>query len=46
MLCTAKRIVSDFDKEAKIIRSKYIDAGYPKYVIENTIKNLSTKMWF
>ena len=39
----AKRIVSDFDKETKRIRSIYTDAGYPKYVIENTFKNFNKK---
>ena len=33
-----KRIASNFDDETKRIRSKYKDAGYPKHVIENTIK--------
>ena len=39
----AKRIASDFDEETKRIRSKYIDAGYPKHVFENTIKNFNKK---
>ena len=39
----AKRIASNFDNETKKIRSKYTDAGYPKYVIENTIKNVNRK---
>ena len=33
----------DFDKETKIIRSKYTDAGYPKLLIENTIRNFNRK---
>ena len=37
----AKRIASDFDKETKIIRSKYTDGGYPKHVIENSFKNFN-----
>ena len=37
----AKRIALDFDKETKIIRSKYTDAGYPKHVIENSFKNFN-----
>ena len=39
----AKRIASNFDDETKRIRSKYKDAGYPKHVIENTIKNFNRK---
>ena len=39
----AKRIASNFDDETKRIRSKYTDAGYPKHVIENTIKNFNRK---
>ena len=39
----AKRIASNFDDETKRIRSKYTDAGYPKHVIENTIKNFNIK---
>ena len=39
----AMRIALDFDKEIKRIKNKYIDTGYPKYVIENTIKNFNTK---
>ena len=39
----AKRIPSDFDKETKRIRSKYTDEGYPKRVIENTIKSFNRK---
>ena len=35
----AKIIASNFDDEAKRIRNKYTDAGNPKHVIENTIKN-------
>ena len=41
----AKRIASYFDEEAKRIRSKYADPGYPKHVIENTIKNLNRKKY-
>lgn len=37
-----KRIPSDIDKETKRVRSTYIDAGYPKYVIE-TLRNFNTK---
>ena len=37
-----KRILSDIDKETKRVRSTYIDAGYPKYVIE-TLSNFNTK---
>ena len=33
----------DFDKETKIIRSKYTDARYPKLLIENTIRNFNRK---
>ena len=39
----AKRIASNFDNETKRIRNKYRDAGYPKNVIENTIKNFNSK---
>ena len=39
----AKRRASDFDEETKKIRSKYTDAGYPKYVMENTIRNFNRK---
>ena len=39
----AKRIASNFDDETKRIRNKYTDAGYPKHVIENTIKNFNRK---
>ena len=39
----AKRIASNFDDETKRIRSKYKDAGYPKHVIQNTIKNFNGK---
>ena len=39
----AKRISSDIDKEIKRIRSKYTNAGYPKHVIENTIRNFNRK---
>ena len=42
-LYRAKRIASDFDEETKRIRSKYTDAGYPKRVIENTIRNFNRK---
>ena len=35
----AKRIASDFGEE----RGKYIDAGHPKHVIENTIKSFNRK---
>ena len=52
-LCRTKRIASDFDEETKRIRSKYTGAGYPKYVIENTIRNFTRKkddllipLWF
>ena len=38
-----KRIALNFDDETKRIRSKYKDAGYPKHVIENTIKNFNRK---
>ena len=38
----AKIIASNFD-ETKRIRNKYTDAGYQKYVIENTIKNCNRK---
>ena len=36
-----KRIASNFDDETKRIRSKYKDAGDPKHVIENTVKNFT-----
>ena len=39
----AKRIASNFDEETKKIRSKFTDAGYPKHVIENTIRNFNRK---
>ena len=39
----AKRIASNFHDETKRIRKKYTDAGYPKHVIENTIKNFNRK---
>ena len=39
----AKRIASDFDGETKRIWSIYTDAGYPKHVIEKTIKNFNRK---
>ena len=39
----AKRMASDFDKETKRIKSKYIDVGFPKHVIEKTIKNFNRK---
>ena len=39
----ARRSVLDFDKKIKRIKNKYIDTGYPKYVIENTITNFNTK---
>ena len=39
----AKTIASNFDNETKRIRNKYRDAGYPKLVIENTIKNFNSK---
>ena len=39
----AKRIASKFDNKTKKIRNKYRDAGYPKNVIENTIKNFNSK---
>ena len=39
----AKRTVSNFDDEIKRIRSKYKNAGYPKHVIEDTIKNFNRK---
>ena len=39
----AKRKASDFDEETKRIRGKYTDAGYPKHVIENTIRNFNRK---
>ena len=39
----AKRIASNFDNETKRIRNKYRDAGYPRNVIENTIKNFNSK---
>ena len=39
----AKRIALDFDKEIETIKSKYVNTGYRKYVIENTIKNFNTK---
>ena len=39
----AKRITSDFDEETKRIRSKYTGAGYPKHVVENTIRNINRK---
>ena len=39
----AKRTPSNFDDEIKRIRSKYKDAGYPKHVIKNTIKNFNRK---
>ena len=52
-LCRTKRIASDFDEETKRIRSKYTGAGYPKHVIENTIRNFTRKkddllipLWF
>ena len=35
------RISSGCDKETKRIRSKFIDTGYRKYVIESTIKNFN-----
>ena len=38
-----KRIASDFDEETKRIRSKFTDAGYPKYVVENTIRYFNRK---
>ena len=36
-------MASDFDEETKRIRSKYTDAGYPKHVIESTIRNFNRK---
>ena len=39
----AKRIALDFDEETKGIGSKYTDAGYPKHVTENTIRNFNRK---
>ena len=39
----AKIIASNFDDETKRIRNKYTDAGCPKHVIENTIKNFNRK---
>ena len=39
----AERKASDFDEETKRIRNKYTDAGYPKHVIENNIRNFNRR---
>ena len=39
----AKRKALEFDEETKIIRNKYTDVGYPKHIIENTIRNFNRK---
>ena len=38
-----KRIASNSDDKTKRIRKKLTDAGYPKHVIENTIKIFNRK---
>ena len=37
----AKRIATDFNKEVKIIRNKFIKADYPKTFINNVIKQFN-----
>ena len=39
----AKRIAWNFDDKTNRITNKYTDAGYPKHVIENTIKIFNRK---
>ena len=38
----AKRIATDFNKEVKIIRNKFIKADYPKAFINNVIKQFNS----